>query len=127
LVEHATVGAQPSLDLSKGRSLTVQAVRDPCQLRRLNVQAFCDSRHRRRMVLEAIEDRLVASGQLLLYVGEVRERSDEGGVSPVETLQRVCNSIGGGVGGSINVGFEVAEVSLCSALEGFMASIQGCL
>jgi hypothetical protein len=114
------VGAQPSLDLSKGRSLTVQAVRDPCQLRRLIVQAVRDSRQRRRMVVEAIEDRLVGSGQLLLYVGE-------GGVSPVETLQRLCNSIGGDVGASVNIGFEVAEVSLCSALEGFMASIQVCL
>jgi hypothetical protein len=110
------VGAQPSLDLSEGRSLTVQAVRDLCQLRRLIVQAVRD-----------IEDRLVASGQLLLYVGEFVERSDEGGVSPVETLQRLCNSIGGDVGASVNIGFEVAEVSLCSALEGFMASIQVCL
>jgi hypothetical protein len=64
---------------------------------------------------------------LLFHVGEFVERSGEGGVSPVETLQRLCNSIGGDGGFLVNIGFEVAEVSLCSALEGFMASIQVCL
>jgi len=107
------VGAQPSLERSKGRSLTVQAVRDPGQ--RLCVFA------------EAIDDIFVGSGQLLLHVGEVLKRSDEGDVSPVETLQRRCNGIRGGAGAPINIGFEVAKVSLRSVLKGGMTCIQGFL